>query len=740
MSQPAVRRPDVTRKASDAARALTVGLRAWSLYPSDHPALAMAVDRLVRVTADVTRDGPLMLLVTPQSLLIDGTALDHTDPIVAECARTLYELDILQLSFISPSSDPVIRKLLGSLTIERTERRTRGGPASIWAEHGASSIVVEQIDYRELLEREGDPGPARRDQMWQSIVRSIVAGRRTFTEGEQSRLLEIAHDAAAVGELADDCRQAYCSSDGSPLLTTQAATVLAVYRHLAATVRVLEPERADEVLNKFALATSSLEPALALEVLQAQDAADELQPITAALKRAFDEQQVALLLARAMARAGGATRRLAQILDTLAPDEERRERVLKMADKLLTERDFGATRPLADIRASLEELLLKYDESPYVSDAYRQSMNTASDRATEMAARDLPPELGEWVATLGHDNVRHLSGQLLIDLMNLETDDARAAELAGDMSTFAQEVLIAGAYEEACRMVAALRAAMRRPAPIAPDALRDALQRVAHSEALREVVTMLGEIGAAQLAHVTALCRHLGPKSARALMGVLHLEHGGAQGDRAADILVSLGPEAIAEIGQGIDDKRWWIQRNLAQVLGRIGTAAAVPPLQVLLKKADARVLPTVLKGLSRIDDPAAARAIHTVLRAVNGHAREVVVATLVGLRDLRVVPMIARIIDESDVLGRDFDLVLQSLDAIASFKDDRAVRPITTAAGKRRWLAPRRTRRMRERAVHALAAIGSRAALNALDAMRLEGDWHLRRVVRRAPALGAGA
>ena len=734
MSQPAVRMPDVTRNASDAARALSIGLRAWSLYPPDHPAIQLAVDRLTRTTADITRDGPLMLLVTPHALLVSGVSLDAADPVVVECARTLHDLDILQLTFVTGASDAAIRRLLASLTIERTERRKRGGPASIWAEHGDTAIVVEQIDYQELLEREADPGPARRDQMWQSIVRSIVAGRRTFTEAEQARLIEIAHDAFAVGELANECGQAFCSADGSPLLTTQAATVLAVYRHLAATVRVLEPEQGDEVLNNFAVATSSLEPALALEVLQAQESSDELQPITAALKRAFDEQQIALLLARALAKAGGATNRLAQMLDTLAPDVERRNRVIRMADKLLSERDFGARRPLVDIRASLEELLLKYDETPYVSAAYRHSIDAAAGRAEEMAARDLPPEMGEWVATLGHENVRQLSGQLLIDLLDLETDTSRATELAADMSTFAQEVLLAGAYDEADRMIVALKNAAAGPKAIAPEATTDAIERVARSQPLTEALAMLDDLGDAEARRVHDLCVHIGGPAVPPVIAALHEREAGECG-RAAAILVAIGRDAIPSIAQTIDERPWWAQRTLAHVLGRIGTAAAVPPLQLVLRKADPRVLPTVLRALSGIDDPAAARAIHTVLRAVTGNARNVVVETLIGLRDARVVPLMARIIDESEALGRDHELVLQALDAVVSFNDDRAIRPITAVARQRRWLAIRRTGRLRERAVGALQRLGSSAAHAALHTMQTRGDWHLRRIVRRSGA-----
>jgi hypothetical protein len=305
MPQPAVRLPDVTRDATAMARALAIGLRAWALYPPEHPALTVAVDRLAALTREITRDGPLMLAVTPQALLVDGVRLESRDPVVAECARTLYDLDLLQLAFMAPAADETVRQLLAVLTTERTERRRRGGPATIWAEQGDGAIVLEQIDYQELLEREAEPGPAKRDQLWSAIVRSVIAGRRTFTEEEQARLLEIAHDPGAIGELTADCRQAFAAADGSPLLTTQAATVLAVYRHLAATAAVLEPESGRDILHNLAVATSALDPALAMEVLRAEDGADERQPVAAALRQAFDDQQVALLLARAQVRARG---------------------------------------------------------------------------------------------------------------------------------------------------------------------------------------------------------------------------------------------------------------------------------------------------------------------------------------------------------------------------------------------------------------------------------------------------
>ena len=218
-------------------------------------------------------------------------------------------------------------------------------------------------------------------------------GQSTFTAAEQQRLLEISRDVGAIGELCKDAREPFCMPDGSPMLTTQAATVLAVYRHIAKTVSALEPGRVKEVIDSLALAAGNLEPTTALELLLQEEHADDGIPIVAALKQSFDDQQVALLLARALSSPGHATSRLARVLDTLAPDDQRKKRVLTLAKKLISERDFGSKRPIDDIRKSLDELLLQYDESTYVSKDYRESMDVAASRAADLAARGLPAEM-----------------------------------------------------------------------------------------------------------------------------------------------------------------------------------------------------------------------------------------------------------------------------------------------------------------------------------------------------------
>ena len=59
-----------------------------------------------------------------------------------------------------------------------------------------------------------------------------------------------------------------------------------------------------------------------------------------------------------------------------------------------------ATKFKATPAKSLDELLLQYDETTYVSKDYRESMDQAGTRAADLAARGLPPEMDEWLETL----------------------------------------------------------------------------------------------------------------------------------------------------------------------------------------------------------------------------------------------------------------------------------------------------------------------------------------------------
>jgi len=733
MAQRAALPAEVAKHAVAFTRAMTVALRSWGFYPPEHPAVALAVERLVAAAADAASGGLMQIAVTPHELLIDSVLLESGDVSVAECAALLHDRDILQITVVAPPAEEVIRALLAVLTLDRATRRERGGPAAIWHEGHYPAILIEQIDYQEILEREFDEqGAARRDATWHSIVRSIVVGRQTFSPEEQQRLLEIARDAGAIGELSKDAKEPFCTPDGSPLVTTQAAIVVAVYRHLASAVTAAQPERAQETIDSIALASGALDPGVAMEVMLSGDAAGsgDAQRVMGAVRRAFDDQQIALMLARAVAAPSHAAGRLAQAFDTLAPDEDRKRRVLTLAKQLITERDLGAKRPVDDIRKSLDELLLKYDETTYVSTAYSRSMEAAAARAADMAARGLPPEMPEWLATLGHESVRKLSGQLLIDLLRNETSKTRLADTARDMAAFVEELLLAGVYGECLPVIEELTAAAARKPALAPEACRGAIEGVAQSSEFGEAVAAVADQAPEEFAAFTRLTVALGPATVGSLVSAYQREDGPAT-ERITQLVAALGVPALPALASAAEDPRWFVQREIAKVLGQIGTAAAVPPLQALLRRADKRIMHAAVSSLIRINDPGAVRAVHTVLKVATGEARTAVIKALLALKNARVAPMLTRILDDSDPFGEDHPLVLEVMDALAVLQDDRAVTALAALAPKRRWLAWGKTTRLRTGALRALLRIGTPGARAAYDRTVAGGDFFLRRLAR---------
>ena len=172
-------------------------------------------------------------------------------------------------------------------------------------------------------------------------------------------------------------------------------------------------------------------------------------------------------------------------------------------------------------------------------------MEQAGARAAELAARGLPPEIEQWLESLGHESVRRLSGQLLMDLLRNEHEPERAADTARDMGAFVEELLLTGAYAEGVPVIEELAAAAARKPPIAPEACRQAIESVGQSTSFAEAATLVAEQTPAEFGAFEKLARAIGPPATVGLLSAYQREDGGIGADRATALLVKFGPPAI---------------------------------------------------------------------------------------------------------------------------------------------------------------------------------------------------
>ena len=516
--------------------------------------------------------------------MIENVPVPHT-PQLAEAARLLHDRDLLRLTFLGTVPADAIAKLLRLLALDRETLRVRGGPAGVWREDGHPSIALEQIDFAHVLEDKEQHVDRRHDDVWKSIVHSIVTGQKAMDELAQQQLLAIAGDPLEIGELATAVMAHKCTADGAPMITTQAATVLAAFRHLASIVAVKAADKSDATMRNLAAAASTLNLHVVMEMLQSEDDPAEAVQVVRGLSGAFDDMKVAQLLATALSHEGQASGRLAEVFDTIAPDPERKQRVLSMTRTLLSESAFGQSKQFKSIWSSMEELLISYNDAAFVSAQYRAQLDGAITRGEAIAVKDLPEEMPEWTESLGQQNVRKLSVVLIIDLLRLERDAARAAEIADDMTALAEDLLMAGDYGTRSASPPRSPKGPRTREFVAPAACRDALARLATSAAMYETVTMIGDFDEESLVTFTEICRLVGAAVVEVLGMMLRVQERTAARVRASNIIVDLGAPAVSRLASFIDDERSYVQctrRRAARPhrLARRGAAAAAtaPP------------------------------------------------------------------------------------------------------------------------------------------------------------------
>jgi HEAT repeat protein len=731
--------PELSRSVLALARALVAAARSWALYPPDHPAVRMSVERLRTALAGATAGQVVSFGVTPETLLIGGSPAGADGP-VSEAAAWLHQHDILALTFAGDVPVQSLQALLALMAEGIDAVRARGGPAKAWLDQGHAAIAIEQIDFTSVFQDRDVQHPARRkDDLWRSIVRAVTDRRKVLDEAVQQRMLEIAGDVGAIGELAFDVIAPNYTADGSPMLTSQAAAVFAAYRHLVSIVDVMDPARRTEVMQNLTAATATLDPRVILQMLGGPEEAGagaaggtSSADIKSGIAAGFDDFKVAQLLATTLAIDGQATGRLAGVFDTIAPDEPRKRRVLTMTRTLLSETSFGQTNQFQTLWTSMEELLLAYNEKPFVSAQYKLGLDQIGVRADAMAG-DIPEELVALIETLGQDNVRRLSVVLLVDLLKLEQNAERAPELARDVAALGEDLLLAGDYASALIVTRALAEQVRTPGAVASGGSRVALDGLVGTSAFHESVELLEEMTPEDAACFADICSAVGPAATDSLRQLIEVEELTPARQRAGAIIVRYGAPAATRLAPLVGSDQWYTRRNVAELLGDLRVPESVPLLQPLLRGSDARVMRAAVRALANIDDPAAARAVHTVLRAAAGAQRQAVVAALVAERDPRVVPLLVCILNESEPFGSDHQIVLEALGAIGELGRDEAVPDVAKVMRRRSWFARRKTRALKQGSITALQRIGSAAATQAIADAAGQGDRLLRKLAREA-------
>ena len=183
-----------------------------------------------------------------------------------------------------------------------------------------------------------------------------------------------------------------------------------------------------------------------------------------------------------------------------------------------------------------------------------------------------------------------------------------------------------------------------------------------------------------------------------------------------------------------LKDKRWFVLRNAAELLGELPTSEAEAPLAKLLKHEDERVRRAAAVSLGKIATGNAFAALRTALRDESSEVR-LVAATALGAwkRSTSSHSLVVALEEEEDS-----DVQLQIITTLGRVGTPDAVERLIALAEPGGTLFKRKVPAVRLAAVEALGDAGTPAALEALKDLREDKDAAVRdaatRIVKAAP------
>ena len=715
---------DGTAKLTDFARACKAAARAVTLYPSSHPAIKLSLMRLVDAASRITANGPVTLGVVPQNLLLDGAAPSRPDQAVRETAALLHDHMIGLLTLHSSPDPEGWLPFLNILGKSFDEVRAAGGIGRLWGATGQRHLELQEIDYADILrERSGD-----QESHWDAIIRACLTLDSPLDDDALRELLEVCGNAERFSEFLLALQENGATSMGS-----KASALLRMLRGVVDLVSRTDPAKMEPLLKNVAEGFGSLSPELMLELLSTEDGrADKAADLVLQIASRMTDETLSSFVAKSVVSNGGATTRLAQAFQALAPDNSRRPGLLEMARTQAAGSTLGDNEGFDELWKNASDMLTSYNDEKFVSESYARKLSVARTQALEVerVSDDPPDRIGSWVTSIGAAEVRALDLRLLIDLLTIETDPEQWKTITNSVVGHIEDLLLVGDFAGAIELTSLLTTeangdGARKTAAAA------ALARLAHGAMMPHVVTHLRSVDDTAAEQLHKICSLVGPTIVSGLAEALANEKRAVARQRFTQILLGFGPAGKTAVEQLRASANPAVRRTAIHLLRDFGGSEALPDLTTLLDDTEPHVQREAVRAILSIGTEEAYAELQKALDKGTNQTREVLTTALVAMRNERAIPLFEYIVRKIDRTGPLRAVYLGAVESLGALKAEHTVDVLKEALYSGEWWAPFRTAELRRTVAAALRQIGTPEARRVLDDAVHSGPRGVRAAIR---------
>jgi hypothetical protein len=600
---------------------------------------------------------------------------------------------------------------------------------------GGRSIGIRELDYGEIL-REKDTGPIA---TWDRIIANGL--KRDAIELDDETLRQLVDMVSDPERLAELIRRVEAQITRPSDMRAHAAVLLRVLARVRDFVDECNPAQVRLILDNIARSLCCLSDDFLSALVVPRDDDGQLAADTDLVPQVIDQMlpgMIAQRTARSVVAHRGATARLASVVRTLVPEPEDRRTVLELARAELNQHPLSSVPGFDDLWARVSVLLQSESDEAFHSHSYDQELDSMDTQAAEMGriVDDPPERIAEWLETVGDSVVRDLDVQLLIDVLQVETEPERWRDMARLAIAHLDDLVLIGDFFSARRLLEALRAQKTT----AEDQYRvswviGSIDTLVAEQLLGHLRTHLQTITNYEFEDVMQLGRAVGPSLITSLAEAVASETKPRVRQRLTEMLLGFGAEGRASVDRLMHSPNSGVRRTAVQLLRQFGGNDALSDLTALLDDDEVHVRREAVRAILTAGGERAYAVLEGALVSDRPRVRDAIMHELTTLRDGRATPLFCHIIDHTDHRGATADLYLTAITRLGSLGGPAAIKALASVLHRAEWWAPRRTARLREAAATALAKIGSPNAREVLNEAVSRGSRGVRAAARKATA-----
>jgi len=187
--------------------------------------------------------------------------------------------------------------------------------------------------------------------------------------------------------------------------------------------------------------------------------------------------------------------------------------------------------------------------------------------------------------------------------------------------------------------------------------------------------------------------------------------------------LAEIGKDQVDLVARGLDDERWYVVRNVVQILGNIGSHRVINHLKKTIRHPDYRVRKETLSAAANINSPESEDFMILALSDPDLKIQLDSLKFLVNKRCGRAFKALENIIKDKKFKDRQPEQIGKFLEAYAVLGQDKAFPYLKPMAAKRQFFASSKDERMKIMAIGALAKINSNEAQKVIGKLSQSKD-----------------